>query len=197
MNKIYITTIDLDKDSGKIKMINKILKCKNIINVQIERSCSKRGWHFILFCKNDCLDCRRKFDDATRFIADMTNRKPHQRDVLFYKKEKVYPRLGKRIVQLKDGYKDLDGEKSGTYKIPKIITPQIKCICGGNLKVHTDAANMKMSICDKCKEREFWIPQKGKYPANVIDYYCKACSDLGSPNLPFCEKCRYNYKVKP
>lgn len=109
------STIDYDRDRGKLLVMADILRCKGLINLTCERSSSKRGWHFILNCKIACYECRRKYDDPRRYVADMTNRKPYQRDVLFDKKVRFYPDRRIRIVQLKDGV--VDDEVEGVHKI--------------------------------------------------------------------------------
>lgn len=117
---LFYSTIDLDTHRGELSIIKNILKCKNFIKIDMENSPSKRGLHIRLFCAKDCLKCRRKYDDAIRYTADMKFRQPHQRNILFGKKIKYYPEKGIKIIQIKKSYEDMCGEKSGVYKMPKV-----------------------------------------------------------------------------
>lgn len=116
---LFESTLDLDRDSGKIRTLTKILKCKDLINLRIERSSSKRGWHIIILCNKSCLDCREQFDDRTRFNADLMNRHPHEQNVIFGKKTRFYPDKGIKIIAIKEGFVDPEGEVAGAYPIQK------------------------------------------------------------------------------
>lgn len=117
MTNLFESTLDLDRDTGKMKALSRMLRCKSLVGTSIERSSSKRGWHIIIKCRKKCLSCRRNFDDRTRFNADMNNRKPHQQNVIFGKKTRFYPEKGIKIIAIKDNFDDPEKEKPGRYKI--------------------------------------------------------------------------------
>ena len=85
------STLDLDTKRGYIQVIKEILKCNDLMTLEIQNSPSKRGFHIILYCKISCLKCRRKYDDGMRYNLDMTKRKSYQRNVLHDKKEMHFP----------------------------------------------------------------------------------------------------------
>jgi hypothetical protein len=92
-------TIDIDHkilENFPIEHITtRILKCKHIQQMEIRTSPSLNGYHIRIICNLDCEACRLAFDDDYRFTADYTNRKKHQKNVLFT--QKPYTKTGKTI----------------------------------------------------------------------------------------------------
>lgn len=98
------TTLDLDTwgygrfsrspiDKIKLEHIIKKIKymCSNCVEIYYKYSWFK-GFHVIIWCSKVCDDCRFHYDDQKRYFADITNRKPHERDVCWQKK-KYYPNI--------------------------------------------------------------------------------------------------------
>ena len=80
-------TIDIDtNDKEKVfEILQKILKCKNIILFRVKLSLQK-GVHVKMFCCNDCEICRLVFDDKIRYAYDQF-RHIESQNVLFDEKE--------------------------------------------------------------------------------------------------------------
>lgn len=92
--KYNFQTIDLDRRRDLVPCLKWLAKCP-ITSLTVTPSPSGRGWHITIFCRRlNCIKCRRRWDDPVRFLADITNRQPHQRNVLFSRKIRVYPQKG-------------------------------------------------------------------------------------------------------
>lgn len=85
---IYFNTIDFDHSSlAALKLVlEEIAKCPHVKEIFYRDSPSKRGFHVKFFCEKTCVECRLKYDDQLRIKADLLNRKPHQRNVLWDEK---------------------------------------------------------------------------------------------------------------
>lgn len=100
---LKLNTIDLDHSAEAVLglVLIEISKCKHIKNIEWRQSPSKRGFHIKFFCDKDCCICRELYDDQMRISADLTNRKPYERDVLWDKKS--YNTTGGKIITKKAG----------------------------------------------------------------------------------------------
>ena len=83
-----INTIDLDHSAKKVLflILDEIKKCKFVSDIQWRHSPSKRGFHIKFNCPSNCHKCRSLYDDHIRIRADMKNRKPHERNILWDQK---------------------------------------------------------------------------------------------------------------
>jgi hypothetical protein len=79
-----LNTIDWDFDSATIIVLRKILKCKYLFELTLQRS-SNKNFHFILLCNKNCEKCRKLYDDLVRYEKDK-NRPDYAENVLFEKK---------------------------------------------------------------------------------------------------------------
>ena len=84
----YFNTIDLDHSAKAVLFLvmNEIKKCKYCKNIEWRKSPSKRGFHIKFWCERDCCKCRKLYDDKIRIYADLVNRKPRERNILWDKK---------------------------------------------------------------------------------------------------------------
>jgi hypothetical protein len=78
-------TIDLD-------IFKQIFGCKGVSVISYRISANKGGLHILWYCdKKWCKHCskiKKLYDDKTRYKADMKNRKPYERDILWDMKGK-------------------------------------------------------------------------------------------------------------
>lgn len=86
--KNHYSTLDIDTNDKETvsRMIKKIKKCEKLIQLTYRPS-SKKGFHFILWCKTKCDICRIVYDDFRRYDYDM-NRPIWARNILFNKEIK-------------------------------------------------------------------------------------------------------------
>ena len=80
-----LNSIDLDHSAKAVLflVIAEVKKCKFVRNIEWRNSPSKRGFHIKFFCPLNCHKCRTLYDDQIRIKADLTNRQPHERNVLW------------------------------------------------------------------------------------------------------------------
>ncbi len=83
-----INTIDFDHSAKPVLflLIDKIKECPYLLEIQWRQSPSKRGFHIKFRCSKKCIKCRLLYDDQLRIYADLTNRKPRERNILWDKK---------------------------------------------------------------------------------------------------------------
>ena len=92
-----LNTIDLDycdKETLR-RTIDKILLCKNLVQIQSKPS-SNKGYHLLMLCNKNCDICRLVYDDQRRYAIDTNIRKPQFKNLLWDNKEKS----GKNIREL-------------------------------------------------------------------------------------------------
>lgn len=83
-----LNTIDIDHSAEAVLflVLNEINKCRFVRDIEWRQSPSKRGFHIKFFCDKRCCKCRKLYDDQMRINADITKRKPYERDILWDKK---------------------------------------------------------------------------------------------------------------
>lgn len=98
MEKVKVrNTLDLDritKDQLQ-HILSKICRCPSLAYYILADSWAK-GYHVTLWCLKDCDLCRFHYDDQRRYYADLTNREPHERNILWTRKS-YYPSLSKLL----------------------------------------------------------------------------------------------------
>lgn len=82
-------TLDIDHNNKEqiTKIYNKIIKCRNLTEIDIEFS-ELKGVHIKLWCNQNCEICRIVFDDETRFHYDQY-RPEYSQNVMFDTKEQL------------------------------------------------------------------------------------------------------------
>ncbi len=83
-----LNTIDFDHSAKGVLflLLDKLKECPYISELQWRQSPSKRGFHIKFQCSKNCIECRKRYDDQIRIYADLTNRKPRERNILWDKK---------------------------------------------------------------------------------------------------------------
>lgn len=99
--KKYLNTIDIDHSAKAVLflVLGEIAKCKYVSDIEWRKSPSKRGFHIKFFCSKNCVECRKLYDDQIRINADLTNRKPHNRNILWDIKSYKDTETGKLIIK--------------------------------------------------------------------------------------------------
>lgn len=98
MANVNISTLDLDgySKSQLDGVIDKISHCSYFKELYWRESASGNGYHVRIEChKLQCPLCRLVFDSDFRYMLDSTQRKPHQRNVLW--RVKTYEKFGRTI----------------------------------------------------------------------------------------------------
>lgn len=92
---IQYNTLDVDSNDKELinRIFNKVITCLRLVDIELYPS-ERKGFHFKLYCKVRCDNCRLVFDDDVRFSYDQY-REQKSRDVLTTTTEQITLRLKK------------------------------------------------------------------------------------------------------